>query len=142
MVKLSDNDCWLWTGHKHYLGYGLLNRKGKVWKAHRWSWTIFNGVIPDGMLILHKCDVRNCVNPNHLFLGNQKDNMMDMAKKGRGVYPCLKGEKNAMSKLTLEKVKEIRKTYSINKETMKTIAERYKVSPMTINRVINYKLWR
>lgn len=142
MVELSDDGCWLWTGHKHFLGYGLLCRGAKVWKAHRWGWTLFNGTIPNGMMVLHKCDVRNCVNPDHLFLGNATDNMRDMAAKGRGVYPDVRGEKNGMAKLTLDKVKQIRKIYAINKEPMSSLAKKFGVSPMAISRVINFQLWK
>lgn len=81
-MKLSG--CWLWTASKSRTGYGLASYKGKTWLAHRASWTATNGAIPEGKLVLHKCDVRACINPDHLFLGSYKDNMDDMYRKGRG----------------------------------------------------------
>lgn len=73
------SECWYWRGSLEEFGYGRLQSK----RAHRLSWTLFNGEIPKGLYVLHKCDIRNCVNPDHLFLGTQIDNMRDMVKKGR-----------------------------------------------------------
>lgn len=75
--------CLLWTGRKSKDGYGKINRKGKTLSAHRYSWTLVNGPIPEGLFVLHKCDVPTCINPDHLFLGTHQDNMDDMKNKGR-----------------------------------------------------------
>ena len=82
-VNRTD-DCWLWTGWKDWGGYGILTVKDKNIKAHRFSWELFFGPIPLGLKVLHKCDVRLCVNPDHLFLGTNLDNSRDMVNKGRG----------------------------------------------------------
>ena len=83
--------CWLWIASKDNGGYGTLGRDGKLEKAHRLSWEFYNGLIPKGMNVLHKCDVRDCVNPEHLWLGTQFDNMQDAVKKGRMNFNPPKG---------------------------------------------------
>lgn len=96
--------CWLWTAAKFQGGYGRF-RGLDGFIAHRMSWIFAHGPIPDGLLVLHKCDVRSCVNPDHLFLGTQVDNMRDMAAKGRGLHP--RGEQ--VSKITEQQVRQIRR---------------------------------
>lgn len=82
-IPEPNSGCWLWTSSVHQDGYGIMRDKGKMRLAHRISWELHKGAIPHGMCILHKCDVRCCVNPDHLFLGSLKDNAVDMAQKGR-----------------------------------------------------------
>ena len=82
----SDTDCWNWSGNTSGNGYGRIRHKGRYICAHRASYIVRIGEIPDGLLVLHKCDNRGCVNPDHLFLGTHKDNMQDMLSKGRGRY--------------------------------------------------------
>ena len=108
----KTESCWLWTGSITNSGYGDLGRTpyDKGWFAHRLSWTIHNGTIPDGLKVLHKCDVRICVNPDHLFIGTHQDNMDDMDAKGRRI--SLRGENSPVHKLTDEQVREIRLRYS------------------------------
>lgn len=83
----KDDGCWEWTASVNRRGYGWLHFGGKVerkaLKAHRVSWEIHNGPIPDGLWVLHKCDNPRCVRPDHLFLGDRTDNMRDCAAKGR-----------------------------------------------------------
>jgi len=130
--------CWLWSGATNDKGYGFLNVDGRCVKAHRFSWEIFKGPIPDGLNVLHKCDVRNCVNTNHLFLGTQQDNMKDMVKKNRQ----RKGENVVGSKLTKYKVIQIRKQYVRGKITFRKLAIKYDVSPAQIYNVVRNISWK
>lgn len=79
-----SSGCWVWKGAMDPAGYG---RAGKKF-AHRYSYDLLVGPIPDGHFVCHTCDVRACVNPNHLFTGTHRDNMRDMRTKGRSYRPC------------------------------------------------------
>ena len=84
-----SGDCWMWTGCRNYQGYGYFRFEGKMRRAHRIAWILTNGPIPHGegfhgICVLHRCDNRLCVKPDHLFLGTNHDNVIDMWKKGRG----------------------------------------------------------
>lgn len=86
----KSGDCWLWTGQLDAYGYGAIAINGKTKnKAHRLSWQLANGPIQPGLCVLHRCDVRACVRPEHLFLGSQSENMSDMEAKGRRRKPLL-----------------------------------------------------
>lgn len=91
--------CWLWTGSTYKSGHGQIWNGKKLERAHRVSWRLKHGKIPKGMKVCHHCDVPGCVRPSHLFLGTQKDNMEDAARKGRirnqntGKTHCARGHK-------------------------------------------------
>lgn len=132
--------CWLWQGAKHSGGYGGVRRVGYPNLAHRVSWHITNGPIPEGLLVLHACDTRNCVKPSHLWLGTYQDNAKDMVAKGRGAITKIdvRGERHGAAKLTWEKVREIRTSL----EPGYLLAARFGIARQTISKVRLGRLWK
>ena len=130
------NYCWFWIGGKDSDGYGLRDVDGKVKGAHRVSYEYFRGDIPEGMCVLHACDVPACVNPAHLFVGTHQDNMDDMAAKGRAAI----GEKNGYAKLTKDDVLKIRAA-SAGGESQRSIANRFSVCQPHISLIVRRKQW-
>jgi hypothetical protein len=110
-VEKTDN-CWNWLASVNHHGYGQINSGHKfIYKAHRLSWLIHFGAIPDKLLVMHKCDNRRCVNPEHLMLGTASDNTKDMVSKNRAKGKSRPGELNPNAKLTNAQVLEIRSLY-------------------------------
>jgi len=85
LLNITENEqaCWIWNNSKDKNGYGYIKYQYKTNKAHRVSYILFKGDIPKGMFVCHTCDNPSCINPDHLFIGSAKDNLMDMVKKGR-----------------------------------------------------------
>lgn len=122
-------------------------------KVHRLSWELHNGPIPDGMLVCHHCDVRNCVRPEHLFLGNYSDNAVDMVRKGRAGLAgdrhwsrqrpdaVLKGQDNPYAKLSTEQVLAIRAQSDAGASRVQLAAE-YGVSASSISQIALRRSWR
>lgn len=100
--------CWLWTGSVNACGYGTIGRNGRSGLAHRLAYEMYCGPIPEGLNVLHKCDTPRCVNPDHLFLGTQAENIADMESKGRSVHPH--SENHGRATLTNEEVRLIRQS--------------------------------
>ena len=131
--------CWLWVGPLTRYGYGdIRSGKGKHIGAHRFLYEWAVGEIPDGLFVLHRCDVRNCVRPDHLFLGTAKDNAADMVAKGR---QCL-GEKNKASKLTYERVRDARARHGNGAATLGQLARECGVSESVMGRALRGATWR
>jgi hypothetical protein len=139
----SLGSCWLWTSSIHKSGYGLFFMPGKhrnaaKAKAHRVSYELFVGPIPEGLDVLHRCDVRRCVNPDHLYPGTDADNMRDRDSRGRRPPPT--GTKNGRAKLTEEAVREIKRALAAG-ETQTSLGRRYGVAQGQISNIALGKQW-
>ena len=134
----ESNGCWEWTGATAGKGYGFMKRPGERRQvyAHRLSYEIHCGVIPEGMQVCHSCDNMKCVKPTHLFLGTQKDNLQDMKSKDRHLH----GERNKKHKLTTEKVLRI---YALNSEgvSQNSIAKAFGVTQGLVWRILHGLAW-
>ena len=129
--------CWNWTGSCSDTGYGCFY-DGKAHAAHRYSYERSVGPIPPGLVVMHACDNRRCVRPDHLGVGTKADNSGDMARKGRARPSGLKGERHGESKLTESAVVEILTT----DESGRSLAARYRVSESAVSLVRRRKSWR
>ena len=120
--------CWLWRGMVVASGYGMVRFERKLYPAHRLAWKFFRGEIAPGLVVCHKCDVRACVNPEHLFVGTMADNIRDMKEKGRSPH----GEKHSRAKLTTEQVRKIMTMLAEGFMRVSDIAREYGVTHATI----------
>jgi len=118
-----------------------MRAEGINYSAHRFSWELHNGPIPEGLLVCHTCDRRWCVNPKHLFVGTHQDNVDDMWRKGRGVGGTVRGEGFSSAKLTDKKVLEIRKRYA-DGETQMELAAAFSVAQTSISKVVRHQGWK
>ena len=138
-VKKTD-DCWIWQGRKGRGGYGVFDWKNTGIGAHRASYELFIGNIPDELEIMHVCDNKLCVNPEHLRPGTHLDNMKDMYTKGR--RKAVSGERNGNSKLKQEQVISIRKEYAEGNTTFKKLGKKYEVDQALIHRIVKGYIWK
>lgn len=130
-------ECWYWTAYKDRQGYGRFTLGGWSQRAHRVSYELFVGPIPDGLEVLHKCDNPSCVNPGHLEVGTNLLNMQQKAERGRSA----KGEDHGSAKLTEEQVLEIRQRFAEGGVSKTALAEEYGVSRTTIRRLVRREIW-
>lgn len=139
--KTEKIGCWEWTSTKNQKGYGLLGVGGSAIMAHRVSWFIHFGEIPDGLFVLHTCDNSSCVNPDHLFLGTNRDNMKDMYDKGRRV--AHRGEELSNAKLTNEQARKIKELYipRTNKRRIE-LAKEFNVGEHIIQSVVYERTYK
>lgn len=159
-VEKMPDGCWIWRDTLGARGYGVFHLQRKSWRAHRVSYLMYHGS-PGLLYVCHKCDVPSCVNPDHLFLGTQKDNLQDCAAKKRTGYhthpeiikygdehwsrrkpECMaRGEKQGASKLTEAEVLEIRRLYAAGGIYQRALAVRFGVSQPAIKCITKRQTW-
>lgn len=154
-VAKSDG-CWEWTGAKYTSGYGefWIFRKAALVPAHRFSWELHNGPIPDGLHVCHHCDNKPCVRPDHLFLGTRSDNMQDMQKKGRGNFgerwrECHPnnafGERHGMATITEEQVRLIHSEFAKTQQGYGSrilVARQLGIKKGIVYAVLKRRIWK
>jgi len=154
----APNDCWEWVGAQKPRGYGNLRFQKTYYLAHRFSYGIYKGDVPEDKLVCHTCDNPSCVNPNHLFLGTAKDNTQDMIEKGRdgfdknratgqdngqNTHPenrCY-GERNGNSQPTWDDVDEMRQRHEQENLTYAQLADEYNITPSAVGFIIRKERW-
>lgn len=150
--KSAEPDgCWVWTGYTRK-GYGAIFLLGKTYAVHRIVFADIHGPIPEDMVVMHRCDNPPCCNPAHLKLATQRENMLDMFAKGRGVTPKKeaqpkpdkkpqRGSTHHNSKLTEDVVKELQYLHFVRGVSQKKLAEKYGVSQPTVSRAVSGAAW-
>jgi hypothetical protein len=143
----KTTSCWLWTGYIDSGGYGTIQIGHAPWLVHRVSYELHHGPIPPAAVVRHSCDVRHCVNPDHLLVGTPKENTADMIERGRAAV----GEKNAAyrhperrprgenhgnAKLSDAAIAEVRSLYTGNRGEITRLAERFGVSISNISQIV------
>lgn len=138
----GEDECWPWLR----LDGSPTEGRGQLWidganeYAPRVSWALAYGPIPDDRFVLHDCDNPSCVNPAHLFLGTQRENMLDMEAKGRRARCGRSGSKNPAARLTLSRVRAMRAL--AGEMSYGQLARRFGVSKSQVVRIVNYENWR
>lgn len=140
----GQRSCWLWKGHLQDTGYGVISINSIELKVHRVAYFLERGGINDALMVLHKCDVRRCVNPAHLYQGTAKDNAKDMSQRGH--VARMYGETNGKAKLTRQQVKSIKKMFKDKAEgkcdlCQYEIARYHGVSSATVSYLKNGGRW-
>ncbi len=135
-IPEPNSGCLIWTGWIDKGGYGVLRFDGRQKQAHRAAYAATNGPIPANLFVCHKCDVPACINPAHLFLGTNADNIADMVAKGR--QRGARGTRNSKAKLTEADVLRIRAATG----TQTAIASQFGVSQQTVGRIRAGRIWR
>lgn len=138
-IDISINGCWEWNSTIDSKGYGMISINGKIQRAHRVAYSSFVGQIPDGLLIMHKCDNRKCCNPSHLQPGTAKDNIRDMHNKGRA--PDRRGEKCGKAKLTWVQVDSIRSKFDGTYKSKLELAAEFKTSLTNLESILKNRSW-
>jgi len=143
VVQADPMACWRWTGTMNRAGYGVLPLWPGYLLAHRYAWRITFGWQALGdQPVCHRCDVRSCVNPGHLYAGTPADNTRDMVSRGRARHgPPMPGESHPNAKLTDAQVREIRRLYDTGEANQPEIARRYGISQTWASGLVRRKFW-
>jgi hypothetical protein len=143
----QTTDCWEWTSTLNDNGYGVVfhqfdgSAKQKQYRAHRISFLLHHGYMPDGIL-MHTCDNRRCVNPQHVVVGTLAENVADMCQKGRNRWRALIGEQHGNAILTWDIVNDIRAQYARGGITQTELARQYDIGQTTVAGIVLYKSWK
>ena len=140
-VKVDDfTGCWEWQRYKNSNGYGVTKHNGKTVMAHRAFYEMYNGGIPEGLIILHACDNPSCVNPDHLTTGTRSDNMIDMVSKKRQRNQTLDVESVKIIKGFLAR-RSLSSTGRMEYGASRFIADWFGVSRETVTQIISGRIW-
>ena len=134
----KDTGCWDWMKYKNVKGYGVVGVRKKSLLAHRFSYSMFVGEIPRGAFVCHTCDNPSCVNPAHLFIGNNQDNMDDMRAKGRSP----KGVQRLNAVLSDDEIRTIRHCWSVGAGTQREIGYAFGLNCGQVHAIVHNKIWK
>ncbi len=138
----KSGECWEWTAYRNIKGYGRFGVSGKLALAHRLSYVIHFGEIPNDKIVCHSCDNPSCVNPAHLWIGTHQDNAIDRESKNRGGRKGPEGSKAPHAKLTEEQAIEIKQFLAAGDKSQREIAREFGVHYATISDMATGKTWR
>jgi len=141
VLQVPFCDCHLWTASTNKFGYGKLAVGSNNWTlAHRFSYELNKGEVPEGLCVLHTCDNPACVNPEHLYLGDYKQNAVDREQRQRGNHAF--GEKHGRNKLSVDSVRKIREEFQTGKFSFRQLGKIYGVDGKTVADIVRNKLWQ
>ena len=133
-----SGECWTWLGHKNPKGYGSFSFRSRSVRAHRFVWELTRGPIPEGLWVLHHCDNPACVNPSHLWLGDNTDNTRDRQNKRRQTV----GESHGRARLTEQQVREIRHASACGTTSTTELAAQLGITPQHVLRIVSHRRWQ
>jgi hypothetical protein len=132
--------CWEWRGYSPR-GYGRMTIQIKMYPVHRLSYVMTNGALAAALYVLHSCDNRACVNPDHLRAGTAKDNMADCIARGRRWTGNHRGNSNGRAKVNEESAREIRALYATGGHTQTELAELFSITQTAVSLIVRNKRW-
>lgn len=141
IFKEPNSGCWLWTGSIGSHGYGQMSICNRPHTCHKVAYELYRGPVPDGLYVLHKCDTRSCCNPDHLYIGTQKENGRDMVERGRAFLVGRMGEQTNGHKLKSDQVREIL-SLKDSGQPARVIAAKYGVVHTTILAIWKRRAWQ